>query len=168
MTVDGTDCPIQEPAKMVDCHSPLPFDKKWFSHKFRSSGVRYEVAVCIATGEIVWVNGPFPCGQWPDVRIFSTWLKHQLLPGECVEVDRGYRGHNCAWMPDNWLTRSEQKAKANARARHEAVNSRLKNFKCLSRAFRHDLHDHKSYFALAAVVTQLMFEEEGPVFYVRY
>lgn len=61
VTVDGTDCQIFE---------PRPFSKQWYSHKFKKAGVRYEVAVCIQTGWIVWINGPYPCGAWPDIKIF--------------------------------------------------------------------------------------------------
>ena len=60
MTVDGTDCPIQEPS---------PFDKMWYSHKFNGAGVHYEVAVAIGTGHIVHVQGPYPCGAYPDIVI---------------------------------------------------------------------------------------------------
>jgi len=40
-SVDGTDCQIQE---------PLLFNAKWYSHKFKGPGLRYEVGVCISTG----------------------------------------------------------------------------------------------------------------------
>ena len=83
MTVDGTDFRIQQ---------PHPFNKKWYSHKFKGPGLRYEVAVCIQTGDVVWINGPFPCGKWPDLKIFQLRLKHMLGPEEKVEADDGYRG----------------------------------------------------------------------------
>ena len=67
MTVDGVDCPIQE---------PIPFDPQWFSHKFRGPGLKYEIAVCIQTGDIVWANGPFKCGKWPDVKILRHGSCH--------------------------------------------------------------------------------------------
>jgi hypothetical protein len=73
VTVDGTDLQIYE---------PTPFSKKWYSHKFRAAGLRYEVAVCIQTGDIVWFHGPFPCGEWPDLKIFRDGLKKVLAPGE--------------------------------------------------------------------------------------
>ena len=60
ITVDGTDFRIQE---------PIPFNPKWYSHKFKGPGLRYEVAICIKTGCIVWVIGPFPAGEWPDRKI---------------------------------------------------------------------------------------------------
>ena len=60
MSIDGTDCRIQE---------PTPFDPLWYSHKFNGPGVRYEVGICIQTGWIVWVHGPFPAGDFPDIKI---------------------------------------------------------------------------------------------------
>ena len=50
-SLDGTDCRVREPS---------PFGPKWFSHKFKGPGLRYEVAVSIRKGHIVWVNGTFP------------------------------------------------------------------------------------------------------------
>jgi hypothetical protein len=60
VSVDGTDfrLPQQHP------------NKHYFSHKFKTSGYRYEVALCIQTGDIVHINGPFPCGLYPDISIF--------------------------------------------------------------------------------------------------
>lgn len=127
-----------------------------------------ENASCIATGHIVWVNGPFPCGAWPDIKIFRYRLKQILAAGECVEADRGYRGDPSVLTPDDYLTLSERKAKGTARARHEAVNTRLKFYGCLAVPFRHELKKHKAFFCLAVVCTQMMFEEHGPVFHVRY
>ena len=60
ISVDGTDFHIYE---------PTPFNRKWYSHKFKGPGVRYEIRRCIQTGDIVWVNGPFPCGAYPDRKI---------------------------------------------------------------------------------------------------
>ena len=73
ITVDGTDFRIQE---------PVPFDTGWFSHKFKGPGVRYEVGIAIQTGWIVWVNGPFMCGNWPDLRIARDSLHAELEAGE--------------------------------------------------------------------------------------
>ena len=75
ISVDGTDFQI---------YQWEPFWKGWFSHKFKGPGVRYEVGVCILTGDIVWLHGPFPCGLWPDLKIFRKSLKQQLLEGEKV------------------------------------------------------------------------------------
>ena len=60
VTVDVTDFCINK---------PKPFWPGLKSFKFNGSGVCYEVAVCICTGDIVCINGPFPCGQWSDLKI---------------------------------------------------------------------------------------------------
>lgn len=83
MTVDGTDFRIEQPTE---------FSKRWYSHKFKGPGLRYEVALSILGGDIVWTNGPFPCGSWPDISIFRAGLIDELRPMEMVEADKGYRG----------------------------------------------------------------------------
>jgi DDE superfamily endonuclease len=140
-------------------NEPSPFNRKWFSHKFHGPGLRYEVAVCIQTGDIVWINGPFACGRWPDIKIFRLQLRDLLSPGEMVEADRGYRGEPTKIRtPDEFVSLTDRKAKSRARARHETVNKRLKQWGSLKQRFRHDLGKHKLVFAAVAVCTQLCFE----------
>ena len=62
----------------------------WYSHKFNGPGLRYEVALAIRTGLIVWLNGPFPCGTFPDDKIFKGALVEMLDEKERVEADGGY------------------------------------------------------------------------------
>eukprot|EP00171_Calliarthron_tuberculosum_P006568 IDg6568t1 len=69
VSVDGTDFRICE---------PTPFCPSWYSHKFKGPGLRYEVALAIETGEIVWVHGPFQAGAFNDVAIFRVGLKKAL------------------------------------------------------------------------------------------
>jgi hypothetical protein len=160
VTVDGTDCQIFE---------PTPFSKDWFSHKFKAAGLRYEVAVCIQTGDIVWIHGPFQCGKWPDIKIFRSKLIDHLAPGEMVEADKGYRGErHKIRTADNYLSRTDRKAKKKARARHETVNKRLKQWGCLKQIFRHDPRKHKLVFKAVAVCTQLCFEHGETPFQVSY
>ncbi len=84
ISVDGTDFRIQD---------IKPFWKGWFSHKFKGAGLRYEVAVSIQCGDIVWINGPFPAGAWPDLNVFRHSLKAKLIrAGERCEADDGYKG----------------------------------------------------------------------------
>ena len=70
MSVDGTDCPVQEPSI---------FDRRMYSHKFKSAGLRYEVGIGVDFGNIVWVNGSYKCGEFNDLKIFRDKL-HQVLP----------------------------------------------------------------------------------------
>lgn len=151
VTVDGTDCPIQHPTIFG-----RNFDKRFYSHKFKGAGVRYEVAVCIATGFIVWVHGPFPCGSFPDITIFRAGLKYQLCNGERVEADKGYRGEPLhISTPNDHRTAEEKLSKDHARARHEHINGRLKQFSILDRTFRHSVLKHADVFWSVAVITQL-------------
>jgi len=60
ITIDGTDFMINE---------PFPFEPGYYSHKFHRAGLRYELGVSIQSGDIVWLNGPFPCGRFADQKI---------------------------------------------------------------------------------------------------
>jgi DDE superfamily endonuclease len=149
VTVDGTDFRIREPTE---------FNKKWYSHKFKAAGLRYEVAICIKTGNIVWVHGPYPCGSNPDITIFRNGLKQALQQGEeRVEADRGYRGEPLyISTPDDCLNDDQKIAKAHARARHEHVNRRLKEFSALQQVFRHDINKHATVFWLLLLLHSLL------------
>lgn len=115
--MEGTDCKIVE---------PTPFDPSWFSHKFRSAGVRYEIAVSVFTGYIVWVHGPYPCGSHIDLKIFELKLKTMLGPGERVIADKGYKDSRCDSYPsDSYFP---DRLFATCRARHENANRRIKQF----------------------------------------
>lgn len=165
MTIDGTDCPVNQ-----------KFDPTFYSHKFKDSGVRYEVGLCIRTGWIVWISGPYPCGSWSDLTIFRHDLKNQLLQNELVEADQGYRGDEKALEPNICFTQWQYDMKFILRARHEHVNQRLKTFAVLQNCFRHrlsqnDLNKHRICFNVAAVITQLNIQTHSPlaqVFYQEY
>jgi hypothetical protein len=159
VTVDGTDCSIYE---------PHPFGEQWYCHKTNGPGVRYEIGVCIQTGWIVWVNGPFPCGDWPDLRIARECLIWMLEDGECYVGDGGYYDGN------NWSTTPtgennyDQGMKHLARARHETVNSRFKNFGILHEVFRHELTLHGLIFQAISSIVQLQIQHENSVFQIDY
>ena len=83
VSVDGTDFQIGE---------PTPFDKCWKSPKAKGAAVKYEVAVSIFMGDIVWIYGPH-VGSKSDIKIFNEKLRKMLKPQEMVEVDAGYKGN---------------------------------------------------------------------------
>ena len=155
VSVDGTD--------FQTCQWK-PFWKGWCSHKFKGPGVRHEVGVCIRTGSIVWFNGPFPCGKWPDINISRQGIKHFLRPGEKVQADQGHRGELCIVTPDEDGNDIGQPV----RARHETVNKRFKQFSILHRVFRHDVRKHHVAFGAVAVITQLAIEHGEPLHQVDY
>ena len=159
ITVDGTDFRIQE---------PQPFSPQWYSHKFNGPGVRYEVGICIKTGWIVWVHGPFPCGTWPDLAIARNALIHELDPGEFYVADGGYR-ESFGWSDTpTGLHRLCDRTKALARARHETVNGRFKVFGALKQIYRHDLSLHSLVFRSIANITQVSLRTKSPLFSIDY
>ena len=146
VTVDGTDFKVRE---------PLPFSKKWYSHKFKGPGLRYEIAVCIKTGEIVWFNGPFPCGAFPDITIFRRDLRHLLYAGEKVIADRGYAGDSRVCTPEDAVNSDHRSSMRIARARHESINHLLKLWGWLSQVFRHGRCKHQLVFEAVVLLTQM-------------
>jgi DDE superfamily endonuclease len=160
MTVDGTDFQIQE---------PIPFSSKWYSHKYKGPGIRYEVAVSIRGGDLVHTNGPFECGTWNDIKIFRNLLMGKLVRNEFVEADKGYRGQrDKIRLPGDWENLAEKEFKSRARARQETVNRRFKQFKILKSVYRHDLEKHQDVFRSIVVLTQLGIESGETLFVVDY
>jgi hypothetical protein len=144
-------------------HFPVEAIRKgWYSHKFKGPGLRYEVGVCIQTGDLVWINGPFPCGAWPDIKIFRQDLIGCLTGGEKVEADKGYRGEA------HYIKTPRNDVDTIVRSRHETVNKRFKQWGCLNKLFRHQPSKHQSVFGAVAVLTQLAIENGEPLFGVFY
>ncbi len=81
LSVDGT-----------DFHIAMSWSKSFYSYKFKKSGLRYEVGLCIKTGDICWWSGPYAPRICNDLSIFRDGSMTHLEPGERVETDRGYCG----------------------------------------------------------------------------
>ena len=158
--VDGTDFKIQE---------PRPFNKGWLTPKFNGPGLRYEVCTCIQTGWIVWISGPFPCGEWSDLKIALDELVYMLEGDERIVADEGYRGHPLYFdTPWRYLDNDAQKArKALVRARHECVNRRFKIWQIMKQTFRHDLWKHGVAFRAVANIEQWKMMRR-PMWQVQY
>lgn len=160
LSVDGTDCPINEPRN--------PWSTKWFSHKFKGAGLRYEIAENIRTGEICWINGPFPCGMFPDPSIFQIGLSNELTGREMVHADKAYRFKRQCSTPNDQSFRYEREQSNTVRARHETVNRLFKYNKSLSTPFRHPIEKHAIVFNAAAACVQLAIRSESPLFQIDY
>ena len=152
--MDGTDYSIYE---------PTPFDRKWYSHKLNGPGVRYEIGLCIRTGNIVWKNGGVPCGDWPDLRLARNAFVDMLGVGERALADKGYGDARYFINPNNadGVNLARQKE---IMARHETVNRRLKQFGILSQRFRHSLQLHPICFDAIVNITQLLIESGEPLY----
>ena len=162
ISVDGTDFRIYQPA---------PFSKAWFSYKFRGPGLRYEVALSIATGEIVWTKGPFAPGIWNDIAIFNAFLRVMLEAlKEGALADGGYNGVPCITVeaPLDGEPEYLKKMKQRVRSRQETVNRRLKQFNVLHRIFRHSRHLHIHCFNACVVLVQLSIQNGEPLFEANF
>lgn len=158
MCIDGTDVPIYEPGD----RSAL-----WWSHKFNGPGIRYEVATCIKTGDIVWFRGPFPCNIH-DREIFDLFLAKELLPWEGVEADSGYTGRSQIFTPGVGKTRKDLKQKSQIRGRHENVNGRLKVFGVMKRWNNPDTAKHNVFARCVAIIVQISFSLGEKLYDVEY
>lgn len=154
-SVDGTDCRINE---------PFPFDSKWYSHKFHGPGLRYEIGLANHSGNIVWVNGPFPCGSYPDIKIFKEKMVHHLQHKELIVGDNGYIHSKCITPGD--VSEGKREIHKLLRARHETVNERLKNFNIIKHIFRHHVSLHSLVFHSVANLTFLLIDHGDDLFEV--
>ena len=164
----GNDCLLSVDG--TDFHIAMGYNKAFWSYKFKKSGLRYEVALCIKTGDICWWSGPYAPGIWNDGSIFKDGLVNYLEPGERVETDRGYQGSAPTHVkcPGN-MTSDPNTAgmQQRVRSRQETVNERFKNWAILSTPYRHDLLEHQTVFGAIVVLTQLSFAS-NPLFSVVY
>ena len=74
LSVDGTDFRLA-----------MGWSKAFYSFKFKRSGYRYKVGLCIKTGDICWWNGPNKPGDWNDKMIFKDALAKNFEVGERCE-----------------------------------------------------------------------------------
>jgi hypothetical protein len=164
MSVNGTDFRIPQKGQAKKGN---PFG----SHKYAGkSALWYELGIDIRGGNLVWIQGPYPAGKWPDIKIFNAILANFLERYERVEADDSYRGHpNKVKCPFNDIAPAEKLAmQARVRARHETINGRLTNWGILSQVFRHDSRCHGEVFRACAVLTQLTIEQGEPLLSVEY
>ena len=86
-------------------------------------------------------------------------------------ADEGYVGHaDKIVCPTNAGNPPKlQKMQGRARARHETLNGRLKNWGILSQTFRHRIHLHGTVFRACAVILQVgIISGEERLFNVEY
>ena len=160
-SVDGTDCKVP---------NYKPFWKGWYSHKFNHSGVRWEVAICLRTGEVVWIHGPFPCGRWPDILVFRHALISHMDVDEKAEADDGYIGEPTKTLTPkiNSQNQSDAQYRQYTCNRQETINKRFKDWKCLGKMLRHSLQKHSTMFRAVAVICQLSVTNGEPLFQIDY
>ena len=135
-------------------------DTRYYSFKFKGPGLRYLVAMSIASTDMVFIAGPYLPGVYNDLQIFRRCgLKGMLEPNEKLEADDGYSAEHPAYIncPSGYAARQDQaRMKGRVQMRHEYVNKRMKNLNCMVERFSaHGVEKHSSCFRAAAVLTQL-------------
>lgn len=151
--MDGVDFKIVE---------PKPFNRRWYSHKFRGPGLRYEIGLCVRTGKIVWKHGGYPCGEYPDLKLAREAYVLSTQPLELTLADKGYNDKNHFLLPTAQNSASHKRIMA----RHETVNKRIKQFRVLKDTFRNSLEKHPMVFHAVVNLTELMIENGEPLFSV--
>ena len=53
--------------------------------------MRYELAVSIRIGDIIWAHGGVPCGKYSDLKLARELDVHILNPNEIVVADKWYK-----------------------------------------------------------------------------
>ena len=158
MTLDGVDFPIYE---------ARPFDPKWYSHKFKRAGMRYDVGVGINCGKICWHSGGFRCGEMNDLQIARIGICEHIPRGERIIADKGYKGERCVFetYPDEGDHPYERSMRV-LLARHETVNKRIKDFTGMRALWRHGWRKHNMTFAAVVNVVEIQIENGNPFFNV--
>ena len=82
-------------------------------------------------------------------------------PGEKILADGGYRDGYEFFETPNGLHDWDQRMKALARARHETINARLKQWFVLRGVFRHNINKHGMCFTAVAIITHMMMATQG-------
>ena len=146
--------------------------KRFFSHKTKDAALAYEVALCIKTGSICWLNGPFPAGEYSDITMFRAGLMTELDENETCEADDGYIHEHPKYIkcPRGLFNDPDREAmQQRVRSRQESVNRRFKQFKILGGIrFRHDLSSHGHVFRAVAVLIQVAIDNWERLWDVDY
>lgn len=159
VSVDGIHCRIFEPT-----HGAWSKNPTYYSHKFKQSGLAYEVALSVFQNKVVSLNGPYPASV-NDTTMFRNGVRDKIPKGSRAIVDNGYKGKDPKYSKPNPLDSAAlRNFKGRARSRQECFNSRLKAFQCLKQDFRSDEKKHKWCFEAVAVICQYQLENGSPLF----
>ena len=114
-------------------------------------------------------NGPFPAGEWSDIKILRNQTRKHLGPGEKVLADLGYQGDKKVITKVDSHNALHSYRMGCARDRHETINRRLWTWSALKQSFRHSRHKHNYVFRSVAVMEQVKISlSEKPFRVVNY
>ena len=151
-----SDCLLSVDA--IDFMTPKTLERSIWNHKCWAPGLRYEVALCIETGDICWIKSPYKCGKLNDIIIFRHSFMLELEEGERIEADDGYVGETPRYIkyPKSFTKDNNcELAQSLVRNRQEPVNSRLKYWEILEHMYQHNISKHGDVFRSITVITPL-------------
>ncbi len=122
MSIDDTNFHILQKGVMTR-------GNKFASHKYGGkSALRYKLGLDILEGNLVWIEGPYATGEYPNISIFQNCLKNFLDPNKRVVADQGYVREAPEFECQNSTTLRADHCEMIWRvsAKHETINVRLK------------------------------------------
>jgi hypothetical protein len=139
MILDVAECPIERP---LDNET----QRQYYSGKKKRHTIKYEIAVQLVTGRIVWMAGGVP-GSTHDLDIArNCGLIEQLLAGEKILADKAYVAEECFIHPFKGAETEEERvfnsAVSSLREIVEHSIGRIKLFHFTKQAWRHELSLH--------------------------
>ena len=94
-------------------------------------------------------------------------LRDILLGGETVVADSGYQGDSKIVVPEDAISERHWATMEVARARHEAINGRLKQWGALKNQYQHTCEKHYLIFSAIIVMEQLWIEQGKVLWQIR-
>jgi hypothetical protein len=168
-TVDGVHCMTYERQT-----AKYNRDKQCCSHKFKGPGLTYEVCMDLWECRMIHIRRPGKAGK-NDKTVFRESLMGKIPAGSKVIADNGYMADDLREVLAFSTTehpRHIRRMYGRAKARHESLYSRMKNFDVLSERFRckHADRDakHKTCFECVAIIVQYQFDCGSPLFTVDH
>ena len=104
------------------------------------------------------MNGPYPCGEWPDLNIARDWLIYELGGDKMVLADGGYNDGGQYFVTPSGQKDYIDKMMTDACARKETVNKLFKDYAVLRNKFRGDIMVHHMIFGAVANIVQMRIE----------
>ena len=133
------------------------------SHKFKSCGAKYIIALSVFEPKCLFIDGPFRGGKG-DLDMFrdSGLMQKMKDNGKVCIADRGFRSklveeRKVFALPDFMDSKPLSNFKSRARCRQESYNRRLKHFECLSITFTNGFAKHSIALRAVAVCS------DGPI-----
>ena len=119
----------------------------------------HEIGCNVHTVDICWAFGGYTAGT-PDIILSRKEVSSVLPAGEFLIANKGYYGD-----PDKIITpkNNDYSDTFNYKhklmmGRHEEINKRVKDFKCMSDTWRHSWESHVRAFYAFINLTQIKLE----------